>query len=123
MAEPRPEKKRQEAPGRPAEQRVLAMQLQVGDRLVDETGTWEVASRPYMTNAAGEDAHVRVKKVGQPEVTEIRFWSAHERVSVWRLCSSSNVWRDFCATIADGTARGQNPRWNEPRLTKKEKAG
>jgi hypothetical protein len=82
MAEPRPEKKRQEAPRQPAEQRVLPMQLQIGDRLVDETGTWEVASRPYTTE---EDAHVRVKKVGQPEVTEIRFWSAHERVSVRRL--------------------------------------
>lgn len=46
------------------------MQLQVGDRLADETGEWEVASRAYVTNA-GKDAHVRVRKVGQPEVTEI----------------------------------------------------
>jgi hypothetical protein len=30
-----------------ASARVLPMQLQIGDRLVDETGTWEVASRPY----------------------------------------------------------------------------
>jgi hypothetical protein len=82
MAKPRPEKKRQEAPGQSAEQRVLSMQLQVGDRLVDETGPWEVASRPYTTE---EDAHVRVKKVGQPEVTEIRIWGAHERVSVKRV--------------------------------------
>jgi hypothetical protein len=84
MVKPRPEKKRQEAPGQPAEQRVLSTQLQVGDRLVDETGTWEVSSRPYTPNAAGADAHVRVKKVGQPEVTEIRSWGAHERVSVKR---------------------------------------
>ena len=83
MVKPRPEKKRQEAPGQPAEQRVLPMQFQLGDRLVDETGEWEVASRAYVTNA-GEDAHVRVKKVGQPEVTEIRSWGAHERVSVKR---------------------------------------
>jgi hypothetical protein len=33
---------------------------------------------PYVTNA-GKDAHVRVKKVGLPEVTEIRSWGAHER--------------------------------------------
>jgi hypothetical protein len=83
MAEPRPEKKRQEAPGQPAEQRVLPMQLQIGDRLVDETGTWEVASRPYTTNA-GKDAHIRVNKVGQPEVAEIRIWGEHERVAVRR---------------------------------------
>jgi hypothetical protein len=42
------------------------MQLQIGDRLADETGEWEVASRPYVTNA-GKEAHVCVKKVGQPE--------------------------------------------------------
>ena len=82
-AGPRPEKKRQEAPGQPAEQRVLPMQLQLGDRLVDETGMWEVASRPYTTNA-GKDAHIRIKKVGQPDVTEIRIWGEHERVAVRR---------------------------------------
>jgi hypothetical protein len=83
---PRPEKKRQESTPAPAEQRVLPMQLQLGDRLVDETGEWEVASRAYFRNAGedGEDAHVRVKKVGQPEVTVIRSWGAHERVSVKR---------------------------------------
>jgi hypothetical protein len=84
MAKPRLEKKRQEAPGQPAEQRVLPIQLQIGDRIVDETGTWEVASRPYTTE---EDAHIRVKKVGQPEVTELRIWGAHERVTVNRATS------------------------------------
>ena len=37
------------------------MRLRVGDRLTDETGEWEVASRPYTTNA-GNDAHARVKE-------------------------------------------------------------
>jgi hypothetical protein len=54
--------------------------LNVGDRLVDETAEWELVSRPYVTSAA-KDAHVRVKKVGQPEVTEIRSWGAYERVA------------------------------------------
>jgi hypothetical protein len=62
------------------------MQLEIGDRITDETGEWEVASRPYDTNA-GKDAQVRVKKVGQPEVTEIRIWRAHERVTVNRATS------------------------------------
>ena len=86
MARPRPEKKREEnkpASACAAEQRVLPMQLQIGDRLVDETGTWEVASRPYTTNA-GKDAHIRIKKVGRPDVTEIRIWGEHERVAVRR---------------------------------------
>ena len=63
--------------------RVLPMDLQVGDRLADETGEWEVVSRRYTSNA-GKDAHARVQKVGQPEVTELRTWGAHERISVKR---------------------------------------
>jgi len=59
------------------------MELQVGDRLIDETGEWEVTSRPYTSNA-GKNASIRVKKVGRPEVTEIRSWGAHERVAVRR---------------------------------------
>jgi len=62
------------------------MDLKVGDRLVDETGEWEVVSRPYTSNA-GKNAGVRVRKVGQPgqpEVTEIRSWGAHERIAVRR---------------------------------------
>jgi hypothetical protein len=55
------------------------MNLQVGNRLADETGEWQVIGRPY-TTSAGKDAHVRVKEVSQPEVTEIRTWVAHERV-------------------------------------------
>ena len=57
--------------------------LQVGDRLADETGEWEVIGRPYTTNA-GKDARVRVRRIGQPDVTEIRIWRAHERVSAKR---------------------------------------
>ena len=81
MARPRPEKKDQ--PRTPAERRVLPMELQIGDRLVDETGEWKVIGRPYTTNA-GKDARVRVQRVGQPGVTEIRIRRAHERVTVKR---------------------------------------
>ena len=82
MARPRPEKKDQ--PRTPAERRVLPMELQIGDRLVDKTGEWEVIGRPYTTNA-GKDARVRVLRIGQPDVTEIRIWRAHERVAVRRV--------------------------------------
>ena len=84
MAKPRPEKKREES--KPAEPRVLPMQLRVGDLLADETGEWEVVSRPY-TSSAGKTASVRVRRVrqpGQPDVTELRSWGAHERVAVRR---------------------------------------
>jgi hypothetical protein len=95
MAKPRPEKNRERkangrlplptphAPVSSRATRALPMDLKVGDRLVNETGAWEVVSRPYTSNA-GKDAHARVQKVGQPGVTEVRTWRAHERVSVRR---------------------------------------
>jgi hypothetical protein len=33
----------------PATRRVLPMELQVGDRLADETGEWEIVTRPATT--------------------------------------------------------------------------
>ena len=45
----------------PGTTRVLPMQLQIGDRITDSTGEWEVVGRPFMT-AAGRNAHARVRK-------------------------------------------------------------
>ena len=59
------------------------MELRTGDRITDETGDWEIIGRPY-TTAGGKNARVRVQKVGQPDVTELRTWGAHERISVKR---------------------------------------
>ena len=67
----------------PGTTRVLPMQLQVGDRLADETGEWEIIARPY-TTAGGKTAHVRVQRVGQPDVTDLRTWGAHEPINVKR---------------------------------------
>jgi hypothetical protein len=63
-----------------AEQRVLPMQLKVGDRIVDATGEYEVIGRPYNT-VAGKTVNVRVQRVDRPDVTVIRSWGAHERVN------------------------------------------
>jgi hypothetical protein len=59
------------------------MQLQIGDRMTDSTVEWQVVGRPYTTNG-GKNAHVRVQRVNQSGVTDIRTWGAHERVSVKR---------------------------------------
>jgi hypothetical protein len=83
----RPEKKSQQSA--PTERRILPMQLQIGDRLIDETGDWEVIGRPY-TTAGGKDARVRVRRVGKPDGTEIRVWRAHERVSVKRTTAEED---------------------------------
>jgi len=81
MAKPKPEKK--PATAMAATSKVLPMELRIGDRLVDETGEWEVVGRPY-TTAGGKTARVRVQRFGQPGVTELRSWGAHEKVSVKR---------------------------------------
>jgi len=78
MAKPRPEKKSEPKPS--AERRVLPMELHVGDRLTDETGEYEIIARPF-TTAGGKTANVRVKRVDS-DVTMIRTYGAHERVSV-----------------------------------------
>jgi hypothetical protein len=77
MARPRPERKP------PAEQRVLPMQVKIGDRVTDERGEWRVIGRPH-TTLGGKSAHVRVELVEQPNVIEVKTWGAHERVSVKR---------------------------------------
>jgi hypothetical protein len=60
------------------------MLLRIGDRLTDETGEYVIASRPYTTNA-GKDVHARVRRVDNAEVTMIRTYAAHERISVKRV--------------------------------------
>jgi len=75
----RPEKKSE--PSAPTTRRVLPMELQIGDRLADETGEWEIIGRPY-TTAGGKNAHARVQRFGQPDVTDLRTWGAHERIAV-----------------------------------------
>jgi hypothetical protein len=64
--------------------RVLPMQVQIGDRLTDETGEYEIIGRPYTTQM-GKNVHVRVQRVDNTEVTMIRTYAAHERVSVKRV--------------------------------------
>jgi hypothetical protein len=39
------------------------MDLQIGDRVADETGEWEVIGRPYTTNG-GKDAHAQIRTWG-----------------------------------------------------------
>ena len=95
MARPRPAKKRPKVkpvqpplpgmppPDPPGTTRVLPMLLRISDRLTDETGEYEIIGRPYTTNA-GRDVHGRVRRVDNAEVTMMRSWGAHERVSVKR---------------------------------------
>ena len=80
MAKPKPEKKRE--PAEPGVVKILPMELHVGDQLTDETGTYQVIERPFMT-AGGKTANVRVKRV-ESDAQMIRVYGAHERVTVRR---------------------------------------
>jgi len=60
---------------------VLPLHLQVGDRFSDETGEWEIASRPYST-AGGKSVHASVRRVDQPATVQDQTWVAHERIRV-----------------------------------------
>jgi len=59
---------------------VLPIHLQIGDRFSDESGEWEVASRPSST-AGGKSIHTRVRRVDQPATID-RTWIACERIHV-----------------------------------------
>jgi hypothetical protein len=84
MAKPRRQKAEEKsAPKASTEQRVLPMQLKLGDRLGDASGEYEVIGRPDVPTG-GKDVHVRVRRVDNPDVTMIRSWGAHERVAVRR---------------------------------------
>jgi hypothetical protein len=79
MARPRPEKKLE--PRAAAGTKILPMELQVGDRLADKTGDWEVTALPY---SAGGRTHARAQKIDQPASWEIRNWDAVKHISVKR---------------------------------------
>ena len=82
MGKPRPSKKRE-----PAEPTVLPMELQVGDRITDEKGEWEVIRPPYST-AGGRIVHARVQRINEPDSWEIRSWDAFKRISVGRTTTA-----------------------------------
>jgi len=61
------------------------MELQIGDRLSDETGEWEVVGRPY-TTGGGKNADARL-----PAAHEVRSWSAYERITVSRAADEEGT--------------------------------
>ena len=76
-------------PEPPGTARVLPMQLKIGDGLNDESGEWEVIGRPY-TTAGGKNSHVRVQRVNQPSVTEVKLWGSYEKTSVRRATAQED---------------------------------
>src|SRR5215471_478023 len=89
MPKPKPEKKPEMSQFAPL--RVLPMELRIGDRLADQTGEWEVISRPY-ASAGGKLASAHVRKVG--------FKGPRER----------SVWLVWMRKGESGTANSREPK-------------
>jgi hypothetical protein len=89
VTRPRPEKKKSE-PAASATSKILPMELRVGDRLVDESGEWEVIGRPY-TVTLGKYARVRVQMLGQPAASVLKTWGTHEHISVKRTTAEEGT--------------------------------
>jgi hypothetical protein len=81
-ADPRASKNPDE-PHSPNDVRVLPVQLQIEDRLIEPPGEWEIAARPYTTNT-GTIVRARVRRVDDPATGGIGSWSAHERITARR---------------------------------------
>lgn len=56
------------SPEPPGTARVFPMQFQVGDKLSDETGEWQVVGRPS-TTGGGKKTEVRVQRADKPGQT------------------------------------------------------
>jgi len=85
MAKSPPEKKRKLQSA--DDIKILPTELQVGDRLADDTGEWEVIAAPYST-AGGRMVHARVQRIGEPDSWQIRSWDALKPIGV-RLAASA----------------------------------
>ena len=66
---------------------MFPIQFQVGDRLIDESGEWQVIGRPYST-AAGKSVNVRVQRADNPNVMAIRVWGSYEKITAIRRAST-----------------------------------
>jgi hypothetical protein len=62
---------------------LLPMQIQVGDRFVDESGEWEVITHPAVSHG-GKALHARAQRPGDPASSREMFWPAHERIAILR---------------------------------------
>jgi hypothetical protein len=62
----------------------VPFELRSGDRWTDPEGReWEVTGRPTAYKQ-GKMTSVRLQKPGEPNVIDVQYWDAHERIRVRR---------------------------------------
>jgi hypothetical protein len=79
----RRERPAEAAPADGATVSLLPMEIQVGDRLMDQDLEWEVVTHPAVLHG-GKSLRARIQRPGLPESEREITWSAHERVEVRR---------------------------------------
>ena len=89
---PKPQHERKPGSSASAKHRVLPMELQIGDRLIDETGEWVVASRPFMSGG-GKTASARITRVSRPSSGSSRCSYSRDRDQNQRSTSRVEVRR------------------------------
>ncbi len=67
---------------------LLPMQIQLGDRFVDESGEWEIVTHPSVSHG-GKALHARVQQAGDPASARDVIWAAHERIAILRSAPAS----------------------------------
>jgi hypothetical protein len=73
------------------ELRVFPHELRPGDRVTVNGQEWEVAAAPAVY-LQGKMQTVRLRKPGDPSVTNVEHMAAHERVTVRRTVPDVNPW-------------------------------
>jgi hypothetical protein len=62
---------------------LLPMEIQVGDRFMDQDLEWEVVTHPAVLHG-GKNLRARIQRPGLSESEREITWSAHERVEIRR---------------------------------------
>jgi hypothetical protein len=62
---------------------LLPMQIQVGDRFVDESVEWEIVTHPAVSHG-GKALHARAQRPGDPASARDMLWPAHDRMAILR---------------------------------------
>jgi hypothetical protein len=67
----------------PATLSVLPMDIQIGDRVIDQEFEWEVLTHPAVLHGA-KSLRARIRRPGLPESEREMTWPAHVRVKIRR---------------------------------------
>jgi hypothetical protein len=75
---------------RPASNRLLPIELRVGDHFTDEEDEWEVIERPVSLRG-GKIVRATIQRPGRPETAKEKTWDAYEHLAIGSREAQSKV--------------------------------